>query len=192
MSILAPKSRIFIVVILAISIHLPYFMVKMLLEFKRVSIRKEVKFLINAGLKDEELVKLKFSKSQVQQDVIWEKSDEFEYLGKMYDVVKTIETSDSLYYYCWLDEAESSIKLKLNEWADLNWQHQKNNQENKDKLNDYNKNLICESIEPKFLIFNNYNFYLKRKFPNTVNWYKSPFQTYHSPPPDYTKFNFYV
>lgn len=185
MSILAPKSRIFIVVLLAISIHLPYFMVKMLLESKRVSIRKEVKSLINTGLKDEELVKLKFSKSQAQQDVIWEKTDEFEYRGKMYDVVKTIKTPDSLIFYCWLDEADSSIKQKLNQWADFNWQQQKNNHDNKDRLSDYNKNLICESIEPKFLVFIDKIFCLKNNISNVEPKYKSPYLNYLNPPPEH-------
>lgn len=185
MRIFDPTFKVFIVIIMAFSINLPYVAIKKLLDFQRLAIRKEVKALINAGLKDDELIQLKFSKSQIPHEITWEKADEFAYKGNMYDVVKTIESKDSLTYFCWLDEAENGIKQKLNEWADFNWHRQKSNHENKQKLVDFGKNLICQEY---FIYTNDIKIVHNksvRNFINSASYYQSPFHKNFFPPPEY-------
>jgi len=66
-----------------------------------------------AGLKDEELVKLKFSKAEISKNLRWKHSKEFEFNGQMYDIVNTKISSDSVEYVCWWDSEESKLNQKL-------------------------------------------------------------------------------
>ena len=68
-----------IVILLAVSINLPVFITNQYLEYQRKSIRKTVKAAINAGLHEDQLTKLAFSKTDIADKISWEKSDEFEF-----------------------------------------------------------------------------------------------------------------
>ncbi len=72
---LSSYLKVITVILLAISINLPYFVTKHVLEFQRKAIRREVKAKINAGLKDEQLIKLVFNKSELSSRLVWHKTD---------------------------------------------------------------------------------------------------------------------
>lgn len=80
---------------------------------ERSVIRREVRSQLMHGIKDADLVVLTFSKSEVQRLLHWERDDEFEYRGKMYDVVKVKAHGDRISYLCWPDEPESELNQKL-------------------------------------------------------------------------------
>lgn len=134
-----------IVILLAVSINLPVFITNQYLEYQRKSIRKTVKAAINAGLHEDQLTKLRFSKTDIADKISWEKSDEFEFEGKLYDIVKTEETNDSIVYFCWLDNDESAVKKLLNNISNYEWSKNKNRQNQQQRQIDYAKNLICPS-----------------------------------------------
>ncbi len=66
-----------------------------------------------AGLDQEELVLLKFSKEETQSELRWEHSKEFEYKGQMYDIVSKEIKEDSIFYRCWWDHEETLLNKKL-------------------------------------------------------------------------------
>ena len=80
---------------------------------ERSAIRREVRSQLISGLKDIDLVVLTFSKVEAKNLLRWERDDEFEYRGKMYDVVKIEENGDQILYWCWPDEPESELNQKL-------------------------------------------------------------------------------
>ena len=135
--------KVITVILLAISINFPYFVTKHVLEFQKKAIRREVKAKINAGLKDEQLVRFAFNKSEISSKIVWHKTHEFEYQNKMYDIVRKNETTDSIVYFCWQDNDESEIKKKLNTISVLEWNKNKDKDQQKDRQNEYYKNLIC-------------------------------------------------
>lgn len=134
-----------IVILLAVSINLPVFITNQYLEYQRKSIRKTVKAAINAGLREDQLTKLRFSKTDIADKISWEKLDEFEFEGKLYDIVKAEETTDSIVYFCWLDNDESTVKKLLNNISNYEWSKNKNRQNQQQRQMDYAKNLICPS-----------------------------------------------
>ncbi len=85
----------------------------MSIQLRKKILRKEIKRKIIAGLHDDELVKLKFANSEIQNKLRWKHSKEFEFNGEMYDIVKTKKTADSIEYYCWWDSEESKLNRKL-------------------------------------------------------------------------------
>jgi hypothetical protein len=88
---------------------------------ERKSIRREVKWKMIAGLDDSELVLLRFHKDATKTDLRWKHSREFEYQGQMYDIVKTQESGDSIFYYCWWDYEETQLNRKLSSLVTMAW-----------------------------------------------------------------------
>lgn len=76
-------------------------------------VKKEVKQNIIAGINKTELQILQFHHQEVDQKVEWEHSKEFEFEGKMYDVVEKEIINDSIRFFCWLDEEETELNKRL-------------------------------------------------------------------------------
>ena len=50
---------------------------------------------------------------QSEEELDWKHSKEFEYNGKMYDVISVQKGRDSISYTCWLDKEETELNIKL-------------------------------------------------------------------------------
>ncbi|MDK2771954.1 MAG: hypothetical protein KYX68_06975 [Flavobacterium sp.] len=83
------------------------------LQHRKYVVKKEVKQTIIAGIDKKELQILKFHHQEVNQKVEWEHSKEFEFNGKMYDIVKKEIVNDSVQFFCWLDEEETELNRRL-------------------------------------------------------------------------------
>lgn len=83
------------------------------LHVQKALIKKEVKAKLIAGIDKSELARFAFSKTQIETELRWEHSREFEYKGEMYDVVETQIIGDSIRYVCWLDRAETALNRRL-------------------------------------------------------------------------------
>jgi hypothetical protein len=87
------------------------------LYYQKTIVKKEVNRQILAGIDEEDLVLLKFSKSEVRTKLRWEHPKEFEYNRRMYDVVETMTLGDTVYYWCWFDHKETELNRRLEELA---------------------------------------------------------------------------
>ncbi|MCC6282461.1 MAG: hypothetical protein IT262_17790 [Saprospiraceae bacterium] len=83
------------------------------LQCQKAAVKKEVKRRMIAGLDKSELVLLKFSRAAAQTELHWEHAKEFEFEGRMYDVVETALIGDTLYYHCWWDHEETQLNRQL-------------------------------------------------------------------------------
>ncbi len=83
------------------------------LHIQKRLVKKEVKAKLIAGIDKSELVHFTFSQSQIETDLRWEHSKEFEYKGEMYDIVETEILGDSIRYVCWHDKAETKLNRRL-------------------------------------------------------------------------------
>jgi len=84
------------------------------LHYQKRTIRKSIKHKIMDGLDKDQLVLLKFKKSEAIKQLEWEHSKEFEYKDEMYDVVDFKSIGDSVYYWCWWDSQETALNKQLN------------------------------------------------------------------------------
>lgn len=66
-----------------------------------------------ADIDRNELVRFKFSAQQMESELEWEHSKEFEYQGQMYDVVHHEELGDSTVFWCWWDHEETKLNQQL-------------------------------------------------------------------------------
>lgn len=125
---------------------LPFYCTYLYLQHEKASIRKLVKRHIIRETPLEELKYLVFSVKQAETLLKWEHSGEFEYNGRMYDVVYRKTANDSLFLWCWEDNEETAVNQKFKElWAQA-VRHNPLSQEKSRKLLDFMKNLYCSSI----------------------------------------------
>lgn len=85
---------------------------------RKAAIRESVKERILAGVGENELVELRFTVHDSKTELEWEHAREFEYLGEMYDVVRSVQHSDSVTYWCIHDKAETQLNRQLESLTD--------------------------------------------------------------------------
>jgi hypothetical protein len=98
-----------LLLIIAIATLLPFAYLKM----ERKAIRKTIKHKIIDGIDREELVLLVFQKNEINQQVKWKHSKEFQFKGEMFDVVEKEFANDSVYYWVWWDKQETALNQKV-------------------------------------------------------------------------------
>lgn len=69
-----------------------------------------------------ELIKLKFSTSQVHHELRWVHAKEFEHKGEMFDIVYQIHEPDSILYICWWDHEETELNKRVKRLAQIRFQ----------------------------------------------------------------------
>ena len=82
-------------------------------QLERAELRREVRATLQAGAKPGELVRLTFTEVEARQELRWERDDEFEYNGQMYDVVRTEREGGVVRYWCWPDGPETRLNQEL-------------------------------------------------------------------------------
>lgn len=115
-------------------------------QFQKYQIKKEAKQQMIAGIDKEELILLKFNKTEIQQELKWEHSKEFEYNGEMYDVVEKHIEGDSIYYWCWWDHKETKLNKQLDVLVSKALDNEPQRQKKQNQLTDFFKNLFFESF----------------------------------------------
>ncbi|GAB4365015.1 MAG: hypothetical protein Kow0042_03950 [Calditrichia bacterium] len=123
-------TAIFLLICLAV----PVFTTYAWHHYRKYMIKKEVKRGIIAGIPREDLVLLKFTRSEILSGLRWEHSREFEYNRQMYDVVDSAVKGDTIYYWCWWDHEETELNRKLKKLADQMANNDPKNRENENRL----------------------------------------------------------
>lgn len=88
------------------------------LHYQKKEIKKEVKHQIMSGLSTKDLVELNFQLHEVVH-LQWKRPHEFEYKGRMYDIVYHKTEGLDLTYWCWLDKEETALNAKLDRFLNI-------------------------------------------------------------------------
>lgn len=148
------------------------------------SIKKEVKErLKNQQTEDATLLKIpKGWKRNPPSDFQWHGTDEFQYRGQMFDIIRSEEHGDTTWYYCHRDEAETKLLNNLSRYVS-NYLQQHPDEEQKNTF-------FKTHLDKTFLVSSAVTFLLSRsetitgRFKNiSVN---SIFLDVDSPPPQST------
>jgi len=116
--------------------------------WQKHAVKEAVEAQLRAGMEASELVVLAFAKSEVGQ-LEWEHEREFEYQGQMYDLIKTEQRNDSLFYTCYWDHAETELHYKLDRWfADYLQKSSPHNQQT-ERLLCFFRSLYCLGFSEK-------------------------------------------
>ncbi|MCB0516203.1 MAG: hypothetical protein R2798_13285 [Chitinophagales bacterium] len=120
-----------------------------LLQYQKFQLKKEIKQHIISGIDKEDLVLLKFTREQVQSQLVWEHDKEFSYQGEMYDIVSTQTVGDTIFYWCWWDNEETQLNQKLIALLNIQLQHNQQRKSNQQQILAFFKSLFCNEIEEK-------------------------------------------
>ena len=69
---------------------------------------------IKKAIPTEDQMVWKFSIADSKSKLEWEHSREFEYKGEMYDVIRSEQRGDTMWYWCYWDRKETKLKKQLN------------------------------------------------------------------------------
>lgn len=104
-------------IFLFFSLLVPFTGTYLWLYCEKAAVKQQVKQKILGGIDKEELISLTFKTTETSEILHWEHPGEFEYLGRMYDVVETKVKGDSISYWCWPDHEETQLNRQINEMA---------------------------------------------------------------------------
>lgn len=107
-------NRQLLSVVFFIMLFAPTLLTYTWLRVYKDGVKREIKKQLANGLEKDQLVRLKFSKSDAEK-LHWEHAAEFEYKGEMYDVISSEERGDSITYHCWWDNEETQLNKKLSQ-----------------------------------------------------------------------------
>ena len=93
----------------------PFFGTYALLHHHVRVVRREVKRRASNGLDKDDLIHFEFTHTEADTTLLWQNGDEFEYNGRMYDVVSKEEINGKLHLWCWDDHKESQLKEQLHD-----------------------------------------------------------------------------
>lgn len=129
-------------ILLLFSLALPLLGCFVFLKIQKQRIKKEIKRHLMAEVSNKQLVTLSFTLKEAKQHLKWEHEKEFEYQGKMYDVVRKEIKGDIIVYHCWWDHEETALNQKLRQltYLALNQNPTRKNQET--SLVQFFKNLV--------------------------------------------------
>lgn len=113
------------------------------MQFEKSAIKREIKWKMIAGVDDEELVLLKFTKEETETKLRWEHAKEFEYKGQMYDIVSSEIIGDSIFYRCWWDYEETNLNKKLKKLVASAFDQDEDNQRAQKNLHNYLWSFFC-------------------------------------------------
>ncbi|MDZ7680496.1 MAG: hypothetical protein U5J63_02010 [Fodinibius sp.] len=100
------------------------------------SIKSSVKEQLK-GQYEEEPTIIKLSKDAEYPSLKWHESEEFEYRGQMYDVIKKEDHGNTTWYYCYWDKAETKLLNHLAEYVSGYLQQHPREQKNRTLLSTY-------------------------------------------------------
>jgi len=135
-------------IVLIISITAPFGISYSIFQFQKYTVRKEVKKQLVSKINKDNLVLIKLSKKEADEKLEWEHSREFEYLGTMYDVIDGETRNDSVFYWCWEDNEETKLNIKLNALLEKTAAPDQINNENLKQLSNFLSTLFYSHENP--------------------------------------------
>jgi hypothetical protein len=150
------KKYVFLIVGILI-LSLPFWGVPIIFKHKQHELKKSIKWKLIEESNDNELVILKFLKTETDRLLEWKHSREFKYQGYYYDIVKSNCMGDSIAYFCWWDYNETVLYKKLENLLG-NALHD-NPATNKSRINwqKFTKNLYFNTLQytkpPKHILY---------------------------------------
>lgn len=106
------KTKVYAIVFIFVLLT-PVISVYLLMHTERFQIQAEVSKKIIPEISTKEITVLQFSIEEHSTLLDWKKPHEFEYAGEMYDVVKKIQSKDSVTYLCYHDKKETRLNKQF-------------------------------------------------------------------------------
>lgn len=135
-------------ILLFLCLATPFAVTFLCVQVQKDQIRRSVKHLFMEGVDRDELVLLSFDQETAAGELHWEHAKEFEYRGRMYDIVDSETDGEITHYWCWPDDEETELNRKVRQIASMALGQHPHNQENQHRLIDFCKSLYHSPTRP--------------------------------------------
>lgn len=169
-----------IAIIFSILLSLPLLVLEGTISIEKYMIRREVKHRLMDMLDNNELVKISLSKKDASRTLRWKKKNEFEFQGRMYDVVRSEESDNNITYWCWPDSDESYLNQLLS--SVINQSSHNKKSEKSEILISFMKSLYF--IDKTYILQPSAEYKALTYFTKTNHYRSQKFEP-ATPPPDY-------
>jgi len=132
----------FLGIVLFCCLVIPLAATMLVLKIQRIQIRREVKMHLITSIHKDELVRLSFTSEQERAALRWEHAHEFEFEGKMYDLVSKQTNGDTTHYWCWPDKKETKLNRQIDQLIAAALSQNQHQSENETRLLKFFKSLF--------------------------------------------------
>ncbi len=151
------------------------------LHLQKKAVKKKVKWMMIAGLDEQQLVHLDFTKVEAAE-LDWKHSGEFAFEGEMYDIVRSIDRGDSVTFICWHDHEETALSKDLDRLFAVYFNHAPESNQTKARTALFLKTLIRTEVADGIPQLSASNRQVENQKPYTQRLYQADLQI-ASPPP---------
>lgn len=168
-----------LVISILLGLFAPFALTFLSIQHRKKEVKRALKWNMIAGLDKSDLVQLSFSFEELETELTWKHSREFQYKGQMYDIVYIKASEDSVHYDCWWDHEETKLNQQLQDLLALVFGKDPVKRNEQDHLTQFLKQLYCYSSSSQERPESHFS-----KLKASLN-YKllSPFLKKESPPP---------
>lgn len=136
----------FLCILLLICFGAPFYGTYYSIIYQKIKVKKEIQEQLSECSEKRDLVHLKFSRKEINSKLGWEHDDEFEYNGKMYDVVKSEIIGDSAHFWCLMDTKETKLNQILHKLIAGHYHDNPVNKEKNKLLDNFSKALFFSDL----------------------------------------------
>ncbi|MGY6561478.1 MAG: hypothetical protein ACXITV_05180 [Luteibaculaceae bacterium] len=170
-----------IAILLLFSLFGPFIIPVGYYKLETKKIKRSIKWKIIEGIDKNELVYMEFTSHQIENDLRWVHSKEFEFEGEMYDIVEYRIVGDSHQMWLWWDYEETELNQRVKRILADFLETNTNQKEGKSKIVSFFKTLFIPSLPAKLPTF--YNQKSEQKIADKPVFYRAPFLSILAPPP---------
>lgn len=135
-------------ILLFLCLATPFAVTFLCVQVQKKQIRRSVKHQMMEGMDRDQLVLLTFDRQTAARELRWKHAKEFEYRGRMYDIVESERQGEVTRYWCWPDDEETELNGKVREIAAIALGQHPQNQDNQLRLIDFCKSLYHSPPRP--------------------------------------------
>jgi len=144
-------------ILLLFSLAAPFWGTYIFLQHKRNEIRNEIARIISKNPAKENLVLFKFTASDVETRLDWKDDHEFEFNGKMFDIVTQGRVGDTILYYCYKDEKETKLNKDKHQLLARSMGQDPARKSQAERLTDFFKSLFSQDAFSWNIITSSFN-----------------------------------
>lgn len=134
-----------LVISILLGLFAPFALTFWSIQHRKKEVKRALKWNMIAGLDKSDLVQLSFSFEELETELTWKHSREFQYKGQMYDIVYIKASEDSVHYDCWWDHQETKLNQQLQNLLTLAFGKDPVKRIKQDHLSQFLKQLYCYS-----------------------------------------------
>jgi hypothetical protein len=134
----------YIGILLFFTLASPYFISYTWFSSSKHVARNDAKRAVTKGVTGNNMVCLTFSLKDAAEKLRWEKKDEFEYGGQMFDICKTQVNGDTVSYWCYWDKKETSLNAQIKNLLSKALGQGPQSQENQKRLQTFLQSLFLQ------------------------------------------------